>query len=669
MTRKRPQTSIFIYKVRLTFIVSLLCAIFCAVLGRLYYLHIERSEESIEEASKARKLFDKIPARRGNIVDAKDNLLATSRPVITVGADPERVPLDADGKEKIRKLAEILKMDYGEVLSACTPYQDAEKIEQIKARLTEQQAKRIRIIGINLNMTFDEIIRKCATTPNTEITVERRVEQVAQKQKAFRELSRLLGIEQKTIEKNFVSYSPRWKKIAENLDDATYDQIRELGIKGIRGDRKYVRVYPSGALMSHVVGFVNKEFSAEMGIEKQFDYYLHGQDGWIETERDGHREELAHFRSRDVPPTDGLNVELTVDSIIQEMAYREVRNIVSQFNPKSATVIISEPSTGYILGMASYPNFDPNEFNKYDQDALRNRAICDQYEPGSTFKIVSISGALNESLVGPDDVFDCGAATVTYKGRVLRLPKEAHKMENLSVRDITKKSSNKGSAHLGILLGEKKLYNYAHLYGFGEKTNIGLVGEIGGTLHEVKDWDGLTITRLPMGHAVAATPLQVHCAMSVIANQGIYMQPQLVRRVFDKKGATVMNYAPKALRRVISPKIATLMSEMLTEVVSDTGTARRAAVNGFKVAGKTGTSQKIVNGSYSNREHVASFTGFFPAQRPRLVITVVVDSPKMKGVGYGGIVAAPSFKNIAEQAANYLGIQSDVEYEKMVAWR
>ena len=669
MTRKRPQTSIFIYKVRLTFIVSLLCAIFCAVLGRLYYLHIERSEESIEEASKARKLFDKIPARRGNIVDAKDNLLATSRPVITVGADPERVPLDADGKEKIRKLAEILKMDYGEVLSACTPYQDAEKIEQIKARLTEQQAKRIRIIGINLNMTFDEIIRKCATTPNTEITVERRVEQVAQKQKAFRELSRLLGIEQKTIEKNFVSYSPRWKKIAENLDDATYDQIRELGIKGIRGDRKYVRVYPSGALMSHVVGFVNKEFSAEMGIEKQFDYYLHGQDGWIETERDGHREELAHFRSRDVPPTDGLNVELTVDSIIQEMAYREVRNIVSQFNPKSATVIISEPSTGYILGMASYPNFDPNEFNKYDQDALRNRAICDQYEPGSTFKIVSISGALNESLVGPDDVFDCGAATVTYKGRVLRLPKEAHKMENLSVRDITKKSSNKGSAHLGILLGEKKLYNYAHLYGFGEKTNIGLVGEIGGTLHEVKDWDGLTITRLPMGHAVAATPLQVHCAMSVIANQGIYMQPQLVRRVFDKKGATVMNYAPKALRRVISPKIATLMSEMLTEVVSDTGTARRAAVNGFKVAGKTGTSQKIVNGSYSNREHVASFTGFFPAQRPRLVITVVVDSPKMKGVGYGGIVAAPSFKNIAEQAANYLWIQSDVEYEKMVAWR
>lgn len=669
MTRKRPQTSIFIYKWRLAAVAAGLLCVFCAVFARLYYLHIERSDRSIEAVDKARKLFDKIPARRGNIVDAKNNLLATSRPVITLGVDPERTQLDAEGLEKLRKLSEILKMEYGELLSICTPYQDAEKIAEVKGRLTEQQSERLKIIGINLNMTYEELIRKCLTEPKTELTVERRVEQVKRKGKVFRELSRILGVPQSNIEKNFVSFSPRWKKIAENLDDSTYSQIKNLKIPGIRGDRKYIRVYPSGALMSHVVGFVNKEFSAEMGIEKQFDYYLHGQDGWIETERDGHREELAHFRSRDVSPVDGLNVELSLDSIIQEMACREIRNIVETFNPKSATVIISEPSTGYILGMASYPNFDPNEYNKYDQDALRNRAICDQYEPGSTFKIVPVSGALNESLVGPDDVFDCNAPTVTYKGRILRLPKEAHKMENLSVREITKKSSNKGSAHLGILLGEKKLYEYAHQYGFGEKTNIGLIGEIGGTLHKVKDWDGLTITRLPMGHAVAATPLQVHCAMSVIANQGIYMQPQLVRRVFGKRGETVISYPPKAMRRVISPKIATLMSEMLSEVVSDTGTARRAAIEGFKVAGKTGTSQKIINGSYSNRDHVASFTGFFPAQRPRLVITVVVDSPKMKGVGYGGLVAAPSFKNIAEQAANYLGIQSDDDYEKMVAWR
>ena len=189
-------------------------------------------------------------------------------------------------------------------------------------------------------------------------------------------------------------------------------------------------------------------------------------------------------------------------------------------------------------------------YNKFNPDCLRNRAICDQYEPGSTFKIVSISAALNESLVNPDDVFDCDIHTVKYKNRVLKLPKEAHKMGKLSVRDITKKSSNKGSAQLGIMLGEKKLYEYASLYGFGKMTNISLSGEISGTLHEVKNWDGLTITRLPMGHAVAATPLQVHCAMSVIANQGIYMQPQVVRRVFNNKGETEMNYPPKAHLKV-----------------------------------------------------------------------------------------------------------------------
>lgn len=669
MRNRRPQTSIFIYGWRLGLVAVGLVCLFIAIYARLYYLHVERSEQSLEATYKARQLLDKVPARRGNIVDTKDNLLATSRPVITLGVDPERVELDADGIEKLGKVAQILKLRKADVVAVCTPYQDAEKIAAVNARITEAQAKRIRMIGVNLNMTPEELVRKCVSTPNNTLTVPRRVEQVAAKKKVFRELAKIFKMPQEEVERNFVSYSPRWKKIAENLDDATYSQILALKVNGIRGDRKYVRVYPTGSLMSHIVGFVNKEFSAEMGVEKQFDYYLHGQDGWIETERDGHRTELPHYRQRDVEPVDGLNVELSVDSIIQEMASREVRNIARQYNPASATVIISEPSTGYILGMASYPNFDPNEYNKYPQDSLRNRAICDQYEPGSTFKIVPISAALNESLVGPDDVFDCNAPTVTYKGRVLRLPKEAHKMGNLSVRDIAKKSSNKGSAHLGILLGERKLYNYAHLYGFGEKTNIGLVGEIAGTLHKVKDWDGLTITRLPMGHAVAVTPLQIHCAMSVIANQGIYMQPQLVRRVFDKNGKTVMNYPPKAMRRIIRPKIATLMSEMLSEVVSDTGTARRAALKGFKVAGKTGTSQKIINGAYSTRDHVASFTGFFPAQRPRLVITVVVDSPKLKGVGYGGIVAAPSFKNIAEQAANYLGIQSDEEFEKMVAWR
>jgi len=697
MKKSARKSAIFISRGRLAFVVTVLACVFCAVLARLYYLHIERSDRSVEAVDKARKLFDKIAARRGDIVDAKGNLLATSRPVITLGVDPERVPQDAKTDEKIRHIADILGMEYAALKSLCTPYQDSEKIAAVKAKLTPDQTKALKKYGLFFQMEYDELIRKCVTTPKNDLKVDNRVDQVKNNPRTFGEISKILGIPQAEVERNFCSHSPRWKKITDSLDDASYalimsngkksasesgegdalemskaegkNQLPDNRVKGIYGEKQYVRVYPSGALTSHVVGYLNKELSPELGVERQFNYYLHGQDGWIETERDARRQELAHFRSRDVQPTDGMSVELSIDLIMQEMAQREIKNIVGKYNPKSATVIISDPATGYILAMSSYPNFDPNDIGGSDRDSLRNRAISDQYEPGSTFKIVSISAALNESLVGPDDTFDCNSPTVSYKGRLLRLPKEAHTMDTLSVREITKKSSNRGAAQLGVLLGEKKLYEYAHLYGFGDKTDIGLVGEIGGTLHQVKDWDGLTITRLPMGHAVAATPLQVHCAMSVVANGGIYMQPKLVKRVYDKDGNTVVSYPPKAVRRVITPKIATLMSEMLTEVVSNTGTAARAQLDGFKVAGKTGTSQKIINGTYSNKDHIASFSGFFPAQRPRLVITVVVDSPQLKGVGYGGVVAAPSFKNIAEQAANYLGIQSDADYEKMVAWK
>ena len=243
MTRKRPQTSIFIYKWRLAAVAAGLLCVFCAVFARLYYLHIERSDRSIEAVDKARKLFDKIPARRGNIVDAKNNLLATSRPVITLGVDPERTQLDAEGLEKLRKLSEILKMEYGELLSICTPYQDAEKIADVKGRLTEQQSERLKIIGINLNMTYEELIRKCLTEPKTELTVERRVEQVKRKGKVFRELSRILGVPQSNIEKNFVSFSPRWKKIADyfsrDLENKSKRSYYNIGKLLSKADKQY----------------------------------------------------------------------------------------------------------------------------------------------------------------------------------------------------------------------------------------------------------------------------------------------------------------------------------------------------------------------------------------------------------------------------------------------
>ncbi len=599
---KRPRQyrySSFIQKGRFVLLGAMLTCIFCVIMGRLYFLHVEKREWSVANVEKARNRFDKIDARRGNIVDSRGNILATSRPVIELGLDPERILNTAEENEKLLEMSTLL------------------------------------------NLPLSEIKEKC--------------------EKATYSVNSDNGIEVRQV---------RWRKIADNVDDTTYEKIKNLKIKAVYGNRKYVRVYPVGALTSHVVGFVNKEFAAQMGIEQQLDYYLKGQDGWRETERDGKRREVAQFRSRDIEPKDGMDVELSIDIIIQEMAQRELKNIVDSYDPDSATIIVGEPSTGYILAMANYPNFDPNNYSKYPQDSMRNRAISDQIEPGSTFKIVPISAALNESLVTINDTFECKSPTLTYKGKIIRLPQDSHPHDMLTVREITQKSSNRGVAHLATLMGEQKLYDYAKAFGFGKKTDVRLIGETSGTLHKVKDWDGLTITRLPMGHAIAATPIQIHCAMSTIANQGIYMRPTLVKKVYDRENTSeTIAFSPYAERRVISAKTATIMSEILVDVVGDGGTAKRAEIPGFKVAGKTGTTQKIINGKYSNSSHVASMTGFFPAQRPRVVITVIVDNPKMKGTGYGGIVSAPPFAKIGGQVASYLGIQNDSEFEKMVAWK
>jgi cell division protein FtsI (penicillin-binding protein 3)/stage V sporulation protein D (sporulation-specific penicillin-binding protein) len=486
------------------------------------------------------------------------------------------------------------------------------------------------------------------------------------------ELARVLGkplaeieekLEQKTRKVSDDSKEVRlirWAVLAKDVDEATHDAVKALGLHAIYGNQSHSRAYPSGQLAAHVLGYVNKEETPITGIERYFDYYLRGQDGWRETERDGKRHELAQYREREVESTDGLNVELSIDQMVQHIVEAEITRLAEEYNPNGISVIVSQPSTGAVLAMANYPTYDPNEFyntEKYPISSQRNRALTDVYEPGSTFKIVPAAAALNEGLVHSDDIFETGIKRVSYKGRTLSLPDDSHHYERLSVHDIVMKSSNRGAARLGLLLGEQRLYNYAASFGFGETTGCDLGGEISGTLHSPRNWDGLTITRMPMGHAVSATPMQVHSAMSVIANQGVLMEPMIATRIFDENGQDVIRFKPKAKRRVISTAVAHTVASMLNDVVGDEGTARRASIDNYDVAGKTGTTQKIVNGQYSRHHHVASFSGFFPSENPALVITVVVDDPQSSSVGYGGSIAAPAFRNIAEACIAYLGIR------------
>ena len=473
----------FISRWRLGTIAFFVISAFIVVLGRLFFLHVWEGDNLRKIVEDNREKFEVRPARRGNIVDARGNLLAGTRAVVELGVDPQ--VFSSTDTDKLEALARIINMPLGE----------------IKLRVLEKTA-----------LPEDGYHREV----------------------------RLI----------------RWRKLADGLDEATYAKIKELDISGVYGNLEYERYYPGGQLGAHALGFVNKENTSVCGLEYSMDFYLRGQDGWYETERDGRRRELAQFRSRQVNATDGLNIELTLDLVVQDIIEEELNGLVSKFAPVSATAIVSDPSTGFLLGLANVPTFDLNSFWRFPVNRHRNRAVTDQYEPGSTFKIVAVSGAIESGVVEPGTILDCGRTTATYRGRLLGLPGDHRPFGPLSVHEILCKSSNRGAAQLGILLGGHRLHRFAETFGFGSITGFETRGEVSGVLHKVRDWDSLTISRLPVGYAVSATPLQVHFAVSVIANQGVLMTPCLVRRVFDEAGETVIGFSPRPKHRAVSVETA-----------------------------------------------------------------------------------------------------------------
>ncbi len=456
----------------------------------------------------------------------------------------------------------------------------------------------------------------------------------------------------------------RWTVLAREVNETTVKRMKALGIKALRAELKYHRSYPKGQLAAHVLGYVNKEGEPASGIERVMNSLLIGQNGWIESERDGRHRELTSNRLREVAPVDGSTVVLTINSLVQKTCEDALAAAAARYAPKSGIIIVSDPRTGRILGLANWPTFDLNLFfdpKAAPMDNQRNRAVSDIYEPGSVFKIVSISGALEEHLITPNSVFDCGATNVPYRGRMVSMPGDSHPIGVADIRHIVRESSNRGTVQVGMQyaerLGEEKFYSLIKSFGFGANTGLITGAEVPGLLLPPKRWDGMTISRVPMGHSVSVTAMQMHFAMSVIAAEGLLMQPQLVLRVEDPKTKlAVLNYPPRSRGRAISAATATETATLLRAVCGKGGTAPIADIPGFEVAGKTGTTQKIINGHYSTTHHVASFAGFFPVGDPKLAITVIIDEPHGEGVAYGGKVSAPIFREVAEKCIRWLDI-------------
>ncbi|MCX6957258.1 MAG: penicillin-binding protein 2 [Verrucomicrobiae bacterium] len=434
---------------------------------------------------------------------------------------------------------------------------------------------------------------------------------------------------------------------------AMMNALETAKLQGLYLQEGAQRVYPNGKMLCHVLGFVDHNGHGVDGVEKVFDQALAGRNGYRHVEHDRKGVEIVLYRGQEQPAENGKNITLTIDMGLQAIVEKELDNAMATYHPAGATAVLIDPVTGEILAMASRPNYDPNHFNDATPEQMRNRAITDMYEPGSVFKIVATAGAINEGIVTENTPIFCEYGHFLYGGKILK--EASHEaFGEIPVRDVLVHSSNIGAAKIALKMGDDKYYEYVRRFGFGEKTKIQLPGEISGLVNPPSRWDKLTLTRMAMGQSVAATAIQVVMAMSTIANRGKLMMPQLVCKSSD--GSVPANSAVR--REVVSSAVAEMINGALSDVVSKRGTAIQARVEGYTVAGKTGTAQKInPHGGYLNDRYIVSFAGYLPAENPRLAALVVVDDAHVaSSANYGGLVAAPVFSKIGEASARYLDL-------------
>jgi cell division protein FtsI (penicillin-binding protein 3)/stage V sporulation protein D (sporulation-specific penicillin-binding protein) len=482
-----------------------------------------------------------------------------------------------------------------------------------------------------------------------------------------------LGLDETELREKLES-GRRYIVLKKGVPEATAMEIQNrLTVRSIRGitfEQDAERIYPNGTLACHVVGYMNSEHAGVQGIEREEDEYLRGHEGFRYTEKDRSGNELVAYRGEERAPRDGYDVRLTLDLNLQNIVETELDAACQEFKPRKAIAILMRPRTGEILAMANRPNFDPNDlltkppgYIEEHQADMRNCAIADEMEPGSTFKMVTTSAVLNEHLVQPDSVIYCENGAFSYGGRILH---DDHPNGDLTVEDILVKSSNIGAAKLALMLGEQRFFGYIRAFGFGERTGVALPGEITGLVNMPNRWTKLSITRIAMGQEVAVTPLQTITAMCAIANGGTLMMPQIVHDITDGKGGVISTFPPVKVRQVISPEEARVEVDALKGVVSQRGTAALAKVSGFTVAGKTGTAEKVApkgeGHGYLPGKYIVSFCGFLPADHPAFACLVMLDDAQTKpDQDYGGMVAAPVFSRIGEKVARYMNLEPQPE--------
>ncbi|NOY52472.1 MAG: penicillin-binding protein 2 [Deltaproteobacteria bacterium] len=522
---------------------------------------------------------------------------------------------------------------------------------KLRERAEKQQMRIVKIMP-KRGTIYDREMRELAISVDT-VSLYAVPSQVGNKPAAARILARMTGKRRRRILKSLMK-KKQFVWIARKCNPSILKRLGQAGLNGIHALYESKRFYPNRTMAAGVLGIVGMDNEGLEGIEYKYDALLKGKPGYFLASVDAKRRKIMDEGEGFIKPAGANHLVLTLDRVIQHIAEEELKNAVEENQALSGTAVMIRPQTGEILAMASYPGFDPNKFCEASARDRRNLAIQENFEPGSTFKLVTLAAALDRGVIHPKDIFYCENGAYRFRTTIYH---DTHEYGWLTVRQILQRSSNIGAIKIGEHLDEKDFYRYITDFGFGKKTGIDLPGEANGMVRPTKEWSGLSEASLSMGQELSVTALQVVSAVATIANEGVRMQPYVVSRVIDEDRNVVRKFPPQVRRRVISRQTADFLIRCMEAVVSEGGTAPKAGVPGFRVAGKTGTAQKFDPelGRYSRKDYIGSFVGFVPVDRPEFALIVVVNEPHGRYY-YGGLVAAPAFRRIAERTLRYLRV-------------
>jgi cell division protein FtsI (penicillin-binding protein 3) len=478
---------------------------------------------------------------------------------------------------------------------------------------------------------------------------------VADPQTTAQALARALGLDaagRRQVLAKLQQRSRAFVWVERKLDPSTARRVRELQLLGVGFLTEHRRYYPQRELAAHVLGYVGVDNEGMSGVEHTFEKEIRGRAAKVVVHTDARRRPVAQTER---PSTDGAAVTLALDERIQHIAERELERAVAETQAQAGSVVVVEPFTGEVLAMAGQPGFNPNRYNSYSSSRWRNRAVADAFEPGSIFKIVTAAAGLQENVVGPDELIDCGGGRIEIAGTVIN---DHAVFDRLTFTQAVARSSDVGMIRVAQRLGRENFARYVRDFGFGAPTGVDLSGESAGLFRPTARWSALSLPTLSFGQEIGVTALQMTMATAAVANGGYLMKPIVVKRIEDSAGRVLRDAKPEIVRRVLEPDTVERLTAILQEVVRS-GTGQRAAIPGYLVAGKTGTAQKLdASGRYSMIDHVASFVGWAPFARPALVVLASLDTPRGPK-NEGGDVAAPLFARVAEGALRVLAAPPD----------